>query len=77
MALTNGVVDWSLTVLILVVHKKPTLIAEELNDLDVAFSRGVKERSLLKCVFFAGVHSQLDQNSEHLEGNLLVWNDAG
>ena len=66
MALTNGVVDWSLTVLILVVHKKPTLIAEEL-----------KERSLLKCVFFAGVHSQLDQNSEHLEGNLLVWNDAG
>jgi len=46
-ALTNGVVDWSLTVLILVVHKKPTLIAEELNDFDIAFSCGVKERSLL------------------------------
>ena len=76
MALTNGVVDWGLTILILVVNEIATLIAEVLNDLVIGFSRSVEERSLLKCIFSAGVHSQLDQHCDHLEGNLGVWNDA-
>ena len=76
MALTNGVVDWGLTILILVVNEIATLIAEVLNDLVIGFSRSEEERSLLKCIFSAGVHSQLDQHCDHLEGNLGVWNDA-
>lgn len=58
------------------VNEIATLIAEVLNDLVIGFSRSVEERSLLKCIFSAGVHSQLDQHCDHLEGNLGVWNDA-
>lgn len=44
---TCRIVDWSLPVLVLTVHRVSTLLTEEEDDILIALTRGVKERSLL------------------------------
>ena len=54
-----------------------TLIAEVLDGLEVAFPRSVEEWCLLESVFLGRVDSQLNKHLDHLEGQLVVGDDAG
>ena len=77
MTLAHRVVNARLPVLVLPVDGVAAGVAEVVNDGAVTFTRGVKERRLLELVFFDWIDAELDEHFEHLEGQVLVLDNAG
>jgi len=75
-AFAHCIVNRCLPVLVLAVNRIATLIAEVLDGLMVALPRSVEEWRLLESVFLGRVDSQLDKNLDHLEGQLVVGDNA-
>ena len=76
MALTNGVINWSLSVSVLSVHIVLPLINEELNGKVVALARCIEDWSLLQRVISEWAYAHLSEHFDHLEGQLVILNDA-
>ena len=53
------------------------MVAEKIDHLRVAFSRGVEERGLLEGVLLDGIHAQFNEYFDHFVGKVFVWDDAG
>ena len=76
MALSNGIVDSGLTILVLPIQVLTTQRDEIAYEAGFAFSGGVEDWDLLQCVLFERIDAHLNQNLHHLDRLLLVANDA-
>ena len=76
-AFSCRIVKARLSVLVLPIDGVTALVAEEIDRLGVAFSRGVEKRGLLEGILLNRVHAELDENLDHSESKVFVGDDSG
>ena len=52
------------------------MVAEEIDRLGVALSRGVEDRGLLERILFDRIHAELDENFDHSKSKVFVRDDS-
>ena len=52
------------------------MVAEEIDRLGVALSRGVEKRGLLERILLDRIHAKLDENFDHSESKVFVGDDS-
>ena len=77
MALSHGIVDWGLAILVLSVHRIANLLDKEVDCCLVTFTASIEQGCLLELILLGRAYALLDEHFDHLESQFVVGHDTG